>query len=138
MAAALAQAGLVASQTGLTLEETTGGLAAFASAGLLGSDAGTSLKTALQRLTPQSAEAAGLMDELGLRAYDAQGQFVGLSEYAGMLWWSLGAPLSSPPGGPAAVETAVRALGAPNSAPVGGAGPEHLKPRDLRDCSPTA
>jgi TP901 family phage tail tape measure protein len=90
LAAALNQSGLVAAQTGLTIEETTGGLAAFASAGLLGSDAGTSFKTMLQRLNPQSDEAAALMDDLGLRAYDAQGQFVGLSEYAGQLQSALG------------------------------------------------
>lgn len=82
---ALNQAGLVANATGLSIEETTGGLAAFASAGLVGSDAGTSFKSMLQRLTPQSDKAAQLMDELGLSAYDAQGNFVGLSEYAGIL-----------------------------------------------------
>ena len=82
---ALNQAGLVANQTGLTIEETTGGLAAFASAGLVGSDAGTSFKSMLQRLNPQSKEAADLMADLGLSAYDSQGEFIGLSEYAGEL-----------------------------------------------------
>lgn len=82
---ALDQSGLVASQTGLSIEETTGGLAAFASAGLTGSDAGTSFKTMLQSLTPSSEEAATLMDELGISAYDAQGNFVGLSQFAGSL-----------------------------------------------------
>lgn len=86
---ALKQAGLVASQTGLTIEETTGGLAAFASAGLIGSDAGTSFKAMLQRLTPQSQEAERKMTELGISAYDAQGNFVGLSEFAGNLQESL-------------------------------------------------
>lgn len=82
---ALGQAGLVANATGLTIEETTGGLAAFASAGLLGSDAGTSFKSMLQRLTPQSAEAQRVMDELGISAYDAQGNFIGLANFAGNL-----------------------------------------------------
>lgn len=82
---ALNQAGLVANSTGLTIEETTGGLAAFASAGLVGSDAGTSFKSMLQRLNPQSKEAANLMADLGLSAYDSQGEFIGLSEYAGEL-----------------------------------------------------
>jgi TP901 family phage tail tape measure protein len=90
LAQALNQSGLVAAQTGLTIEETAGGLSAFAAAGLLGSDAGTSFKTMLQRLNPQSDEAATLMDELGLRAYDSQGAFVGLSEYAGQLQAALG------------------------------------------------
>ena len=82
---ALNQAGLVASQTGLTIEEATGGLAAFASAGLIGSDAGTSFKTMLQRLNPQSEAAATTMEELGLSAYDSQGEFIGLAAYAGNL-----------------------------------------------------
>jgi TP901 family phage tail tape measure protein len=89
MAGALNQAGLVASQTGLSIEETTGGLAAFASAGLTGSDAGTSFKSMLQRLTPQSAEAASKMDELGISAYDAQGNFIGLEAFAQNLQDSL-------------------------------------------------
>lgn len=85
LGAALKQSGLVAAQTGLSIEETTGALAAFASAGLVGSDAGTSLKTALQRLTPQSAEAQKQFDALGISAYDANGNFVGLAEFAGQL-----------------------------------------------------
>lgn len=86
---ALKQGGLVAAQTGLSMEETVGALAAFADNALLGSDAGTSLKTMLQRLTPQSAEAAGLMKELGFSAYDAQGNFIGLEGLAGELQTSL-------------------------------------------------
>lgn len=89
MGDALKQAGLVADVTGLSIEETTGGLAAFASAGLVGSDAGTSFKSMLQRLTPQSKEASELMDQLGISAYDAQGNFIGLSEFAGNLQTSM-------------------------------------------------
>ena len=82
MGAALNQAGLVAASSGLSIEETTGGLAAFASAGLTGSDAGTSFKSMLQRLTPQSKEAEAKMKELGISAYDAQGNFIGLSKFS--------------------------------------------------------
>jgi TP901 family phage tail tape measure protein len=82
---ALQQGGLVAAQTGLTLEDTVGTLSAFADNALLGSDAGTSLKTMLQRLNPQSQQAADLMKKLGLSAYDSQGQFVGITAYAGKL-----------------------------------------------------
>ena len=89
MGAALNQVGLVAAQTGLSIEETTGGLAAFASAGLVGSDAGTSFKTMLGALTPNSEAAATAMAELGISAYDSQGNFVGLSEFAGQLKGSL-------------------------------------------------
>lgn len=79
---AMRMGGLLAHQTGLRFEDTVGTLAAFADHALIGSDAGTSLKTMLQRLTPQSTEAANMMDQLGFSAYDAQGQFVGLTELA--------------------------------------------------------
>ena len=82
---ALAQGGQVARSTGLSIEETTAALSAFAAQGLLGSDAGTSFKSMLQRLTPQSAEAQQEMDRLGISAYDASGNFVGLAEFAGSL-----------------------------------------------------
>jgi TP901 family phage tail tape measure protein len=85
LGAALNQSGLVASSTGLTIEETTGALAAFASAGLTGSDAGTSFKTMLMSLNPNSEAAAKAMEQLGIKAYDANGEFVGMSEYAGIL-----------------------------------------------------
>ncbi|QHK19396.1 phage tail tape measure protein [Pseudarthrobacter psychrotolerans] len=86
---ALKQGGLIAASTGLSIEETTGGLAAFASAGLIGSDAGTSFKTMLQSLTPNSAQAASEMQRLGISAYDQQGKFIGLSKFAGVLQGSL-------------------------------------------------
>lgn len=90
LAQAMQQGGLVAAQTGLTLEDTVGVLSAFSDNALNGSDAGTSLKTMLQRLNPQSKQAADLMDQLGLRAYDAQGSFVGVTAYAGRLQKALG------------------------------------------------
>lgn len=85
MGYALSQSGLVAHQMGLSVEDTTGTLAAFASAGLLGSDAGTSLKTAMLMLANPSEKAADLMTELGINAYNAQGQFVGVTNLAGQL-----------------------------------------------------
>jgi TP901 family phage tail tape measure protein len=85
MGFALNQAGLVASQTGLSIEDTTGTLAAFASAGLIGSDAGTSFKTMLLAIQNPSAKTAEQMKELGISAYDTQGQFIGISKFAGVL-----------------------------------------------------
>lgn len=90
LSGALNQSALVAKNTGLSIEDTTGALALFASNGLLGSDAGTSFKTMLMSLNPRSDEAAGLMESLGLKAYDAQGNFVGLAEYADQLKTGLG------------------------------------------------
>ena len=93
MAMALKQGGLVASQFGLSIEETTGTLSAFASAGLIGSDAGTSFKQMLLSLASPSQKSAQLMTELGIAAYDAEGRFVGISDLAQQLKDRLG-PLS--------------------------------------------
>ena len=82
---ALNQAGLVANSMGVSMQETTGTLAAFANAGMIGSDAGTSLKTLLISLVNPSTKASNLMQELGINAYDAQGKFIGLSGLAGVL-----------------------------------------------------
>lgn len=90
MSAALNQSGLVASQMGLSIEETVGSLTAFASAGLVGSDAGTSFRAMLLRLANPTDESAALMDELGLRMYDTQGQFIGMEALAGQLQDRLG------------------------------------------------
>ncbi len=87
---ALSQSGTVAAQFGLSLEETTGSLAAFASKGLLGSDAGTSFRSMLLRLANPTGEAAAKMKELGIQAYDAQGNFVGMTGLAGQLEKGLG------------------------------------------------
>ncbi|WP_137991271.1 phage tail tape measure protein [Streptomyces vilmorinianum] len=85
MGLSLRMAGQVASQTGLSIEDTVGALTLFAAEGLKGSDAGTSFKVMLQRLTPNSKEAQATLDQLGLSAYDAQGNFVGLQEFAGRM-----------------------------------------------------
>ncbi|MEO3978766.1 phage tail tape measure protein [Streptomyces sp. CAU 1734] len=85
MGQAFRQAALLSSQTGLSLEDTVGTLSLFAQNALTGSDAGTSLKVMLQRLVPQSKEAARMMDTIGFSAYDAQGNFIGLSNLAGVM-----------------------------------------------------
>ena len=86
----LRQSGLVASQFGLSIEETVGTLSAFASAGLIGSDAGTSFKQMLLSLASPSGVAAERMAELGLSAYDAQGDFIGITALAGELQRTMG------------------------------------------------
>jgi TP901 family phage tail tape measure protein len=90
MGAALNQSGLVAAQFGLSIEETTGGLAEFAHAGLIGSDAGTSMKTMLLAIANPSSVSAKLMQNLGISFYDAQGKFVGLGGVAEVLRQKLG------------------------------------------------
>ncbi|WP_072689263.1 phage tail tape measure protein [Rhodococcus marinonascens] len=81
----LAQAGTVANQFGLSLEETTSSLALFANAGITGSDAGTLLKTALLATTKESKSAQNAIDTLGLTMYDTEGNFVGLESLFGQL-----------------------------------------------------
>jgi TP901 family phage tail tape measure protein len=87
---ALRQGGLVAAQTGLSLEDTVGTLSAFADRALIGSDAGTSLKTMLQALANPSQQSAALMKQLGINAYDASGQFIGITALAANLRAALG------------------------------------------------
>jgi TP901 family phage tail tape measure protein len=82
---ALGNVGVVASSMGISIEETVGTLALFASKGLLGAEAGTALKSMLNQLRSPSKEAAATMDALGISAYDAQGNFVGLASLAGQL-----------------------------------------------------
>ncbi|QXA54245.1 phage tail tape measure protein [Corynebacterium freneyi] len=78
IAQGLQQAGTVANQFGLTIDDTATALAMFANAGIQGSDAGTLLKSALLALTDQGKPAQAAMEELGLSVYDMQGNFVGL------------------------------------------------------------
>lgn len=87
---ALSMGGLVAAQMGLSIEDTTGTLAAFANAGLMGSDAGTSMKTMFLALANPSSKAADIMQELGINTYDAAGKFVGITNLAGQLRDKLG------------------------------------------------
>lgn len=90
MGEALKMGGLAASAAGMSMEETVGTLAAFADRALNGSDAGTSLKTALMMLQSPTDKAAGLMEELGIAAYDANGNFIGTTKLAGQLQTALG------------------------------------------------
>lgn len=90
LAQALKQGGLVASQAGFSIEETTGTLSAFAAAGLLGSDAGTSLKSAILMLQNPSEKAAGVMKQYGVEVYNADGTMKSFSEIAGVLEGQLG------------------------------------------------
>lgn len=82
---ALKMGGLVGHQFGLTVDETTGTLAAFASAGLVGRDSGTSFKTMLLHLANPTAKTRDLMKELGINVYDAQGKFIGITQLAEVL-----------------------------------------------------
>lgn len=90
MSLAMAQAGQSANAAGFTINETAGILGAFADAGIIGSDAGTSLKVMLQRLIPQSADAASAMKQYGLDFFDANGKMKSATQIAGILAKGLG------------------------------------------------
>lgn len=85
VAQALAQAGTVANQFGLSAEDTAASIALLANNGIKGSDAGTLLKSALLALTDQGEPAQRAIDKLGLTVYDSQGKFVGLHTLYGQL-----------------------------------------------------
>lgn len=85
MAQAMAQAGLVANGFGLSIDETIGGLTAFANAGLIGSDAGTSLRSALVRLENPTKQARDAMQKYGIEVTNAKGEFLSLAQIAGNL-----------------------------------------------------
>ena len=87
---AIKMGGLASAAAGISLEETVGTLSAFADRALVGSDAGTSLKTMLMMLQAPTDKAASLMEELGINAYDANGNFVGTVDLAGQLQRQLG------------------------------------------------
>lgn len=63
---AISQAGGVAASVGVEFDDFNAAIAAIAPLFSSGSDAGTSFKTFLQRLVPQSAEAADVMRDIGL------------------------------------------------------------------------
>ena len=62
----LEQAGTTAHQMGLSIEDTTGTLAAFAQAGLIGERGGTTLKQMLLQLAAPTKQAQQLMDKYHL------------------------------------------------------------------------
>lgn len=82
---ALNNCGAQANSFGMNIQETTGVLALFAQNGTIGAEAGTQLNSMLMKLAAPSTEASNTMKELGISAYDAQGHFVGMAEFAGQL-----------------------------------------------------
>lgn len=85
LANALKYVGPVAAGMNVSIEETTGVLAAFASQGIIGEQAGTGLRGMLSSLTSPSKQAAAEIGSLGITLYDAQGSFLGLENAAGEL-----------------------------------------------------
>jgi TP901 family phage tail tape measure protein len=88
----LSMVSAVASGVGMSFEDTTTALAAFAQNGLKGSDAGTSLKTMLMNLQPTTDKQIATFEQLGLvtadgssKFYDASGNLKSLGEISALL-----------------------------------------------------
>lgn len=69
--------GPVAGQMGIGFDEAAAAIAMMTNYGLKGADAGVSLARGLTNLADPTSEAAAKMQELGIAAFDTQGEFVG-------------------------------------------------------------
>lgn len=87
---AIGQAGGVAAGLGVSLQDFNATIAGTSSLFSSGSDAGTSFKTFLTSLVPTTKKAAGLMEQYGLKFFDAQGRMKSMAEIAEMLRTKLG------------------------------------------------
>lgn len=73
LAQGLQQGGFAFDASGQSVDDLVTSVAALTNVGLTGSDAGTALKNAMMRLMNPTDKAAKLMAQLGIDAYDAQG-----------------------------------------------------------------
>lgn len=78
VATALSYVGPVADATGISLGETTTAIGLLAKGGIVSEKAGTSLRGMLSSLAHPSSMAAKGLRQLGIDAYDAQGNFKGM------------------------------------------------------------
>src|SRR5690625_5953675 len=70
---------------GISLEDTAASIGVLGDAGIQGGQAGRQLRKGLQNLAAPSSEAAGLMNELGIEIFDANGEMKSMPEIAGEL-----------------------------------------------------
>ncbi|MCY0922564.1 MULTISPECIES: phage tail tape measure protein [unclassified Streptomyces] len=75
---AMSYTGPVAAQLGISLEDTAASVAMLARSGILGSKAGTSLRGIFTNLAAPTKRMKDGLAELGIEAWDAQGNFKGL------------------------------------------------------------
>lgn len=74
------QAGFAFNAAGQGADDLAAALALLTNVGMGGSDAGTALKNAMMRLINPTKEAAELMDQLGIEAYDTNGVMLPLAD----------------------------------------------------------
>lgn len=79
------QTAAVARSYGVSIDDTAAALAVLANNGIKGSDAGTLMKRTLQQLANPSKQVQGALQELGVEAFDAQGNFKGMAYVMGAL-----------------------------------------------------
>src|SRR5690606_16605116 len=82
--------GPVAAQLGIPFEDAAAAIALFTNNGLKGADAGISIARGLTNLADPTSEAATLMNELGIAAFDMEGNFVGMPSLFRQLQEGLG------------------------------------------------
>lgn len=80
MGEAMKFVGPVAASLKVSMEETATAIAFMSDAGIQSGMAGRTLRAGLTRLAKPSEDAATVMEVLGFRAFDAEGNFVGLAE----------------------------------------------------------
>jgi TP901 family phage tail tape measure protein len=80
MADSLQMSAAVFSAAGVPIEDLTTMIGEMANQGIKGSDAGTSLKQMLLSLQAPSDKAASLMEELGIKIYDTQGNMLDMRD----------------------------------------------------------
>lgn len=89
-AIALTQGGGAAKAAGLSFDETIAALGMLAEGGVKGSDAGTSLKSMLTQLAAPTEKARGIMDDLGLSFFNADGNMRSLTNISKQLQGEFG------------------------------------------------
>jgi TP901 family phage tail tape measure protein len=90
MSEALNYGGAAAHAVGLTVQETSGALAALAQHGQEGSVAGSALASVFNHLQPQTVKASNAMRDLGINFVNANGSFKSISQIAQILQSKLG------------------------------------------------
>lgn len=76
--AGMRNAGPVMASMGVSFEDASGAIAMLTNYGYSGAEAGTKLGRAIQMLAAPTDKAKALMGELGISAFDANGQFIGM------------------------------------------------------------
>lgn len=85
VALALKYVGPVANAIGISIEDTASAIGLLAQNGILADNAGTALRGMIASLSAPSKEARRAIDDLGVKAFDQQGRFVGLRTVIGQL-----------------------------------------------------